>query len=341
MYHCRLCVRLCAQGCNTFTSHLGSLAEHTAPGRGGPYRREVKALLDVIPSSYKAAALAARSLDPLPTMRDALAVILPRLGWLPPADTALAGPVPLTRLTVKAGTFLQSGPVEALRAERLAAFATAALGAAAPQPTLDSLRRLLVSLWRLRWENANKETYWRLITDSLPRFDRGAAAGAERDWNFWASPTAQAVVAAIAGALGSQPSKAALWLMLPPAGITRPGVWYVVCLAAVAAMDHGARQHARLVRAQAGEQAGRQAASQPSSSRSRQRTSGASQPLPPGRLPPMAARASAVAFFWGRLQDFASLHRRGWSGIEPHLPAGHPPFFSMDGGGIMRVRRPP
>lgn len=302
-----------------------------------PWRHALEVLITAIPPGYaNAAREAARHLYPLPSFEDALAVILPRLGWRPPAHSALAAAAPLPSLSVKAATYLQSGPVDGLRMERFAAFATAALGAPATDAEVDGLCKLLPALWRLRWESANKEVYWRLLTDSMPKFGGHAAAGEARDWDFWASPVALAVRATLAQQLGFQPAKASVWLMLPPNGIISR-VWHVVCLAAVAAMDHGARQHARLLSAQ------KQQQSQPAqphsqttrTGRNRQQT--ASQPLPAGRIPVFAARDAAVATFWGRLADFASLHHRGWRGLDGQLPEGSPFFTCI--GGRLRVHR--
>lgn len=134
----------------------------------------------------------------------------------------------------QAGTYLQSGIVDSLPAH-----------GALCSPRLSSL--LWARLLRMRWWTTcvtssessgagRKPTRgnWRLFTDSMRKFDRHAAAGAARDWDYGASPVAKAVIATLAQQLcsrlaGYQTSTAAVWLMQPPDGII-PSVGHVVCL---------------------------------------------------------------------------------------------------------------
>jgi hypothetical protein len=114
-------------------------------------------------------------------------------------------------------------------------------------------------LWRLPWENGRKEVFWRLAYDALPTAARlhrdqprecGAGPRPDRHHHFWACPVAQAVVAAVQAELAAaapppagQPAPlvpANIWLARTPPGLDA-GVWGVVCLAAVEAMDRGRR----------------------------------------------------------------------------------------------------
>ncbi len=132
-------------------------------------------------------------------------------------------------------------PASAPQAERLAA--AAALVA-------DALPRL----WRIRWENTQKELLWRLAVDGVPMPGNchmhgsalkacacgGAVAPSPRLHHFWDCLVAQAVVAAVSAAVGAAVPWAALWLVLCPDGLC-PVVWAVVCLAALSAMERGRR----------------------------------------------------------------------------------------------------
>lgn len=100
--------------------------------------------------------------------------------------------------------------------------------------------------------------------------------------------------------LGVQPPRASVWLLGPPPRLGVHGdAWALVCLAAVAAMEHG-RAHLWALHHQGG---------------------GAGAPLPPARV--SAVAASAVASFWRVLHDFAAaggpeLAER-W-GLQPEHP---------------------
>ncbi|PRW05685.1 Transposon TX1 uncharacterized 149 kDa [Chlorella sorokiniana] len=106
---------------------------------------------------------------------------------------------------------------------------------------------LLQRLWRLRCDNGLKEPFWLLAHNGLPTAARlqssckcGAAAPGDRLHHYWACPVAAAVLSSIAAAAGGSIPRHAIWLCRAPAGIYA-GVWDLVCLAAVAAMDHGRR----------------------------------------------------------------------------------------------------
>lgn len=285
-------------------------------------------LLDALPAGWvdaareAADALAAGHIQ-LPQPADALAVMLPRLGW------HLHGrPVPLSALTVRAGTDLLTATLALRRDEHVfSPFLSLALElpADAASPPTDELRALLKRLWRVRWENARKEPFWRLIYNAVPTAARmgdaaspclcGGPAPADRAHHFWGCHIAQAVVGAISVAASTaQPlpgplPRAAVWLARSPPQVHR-GVWDVVCLAAVAAMDHGRKRMFAL----------------------------SSGPPPPVPLHISCARSS-VARFWDLLSDFVALRCAPASWAE-HLSPAHP-FIAFDPAtSSFRVHRP-
>ena len=213
---------------------------------------------------------------------------------------------------------MQLEPLQAQRLVRFQAFeATAA--AAPPSPALGTVPPafppptatvlgLLPDLWSLRWDNNIKEIYWRLIYNGLPTADHIAnsppcccgQSTPDRLHHFWTCPVAAAVIQVIANKL-SPPQRAflscsALWLAVPPPHIHR-GVWYVVCLAAIAAMDSARRWQAN--------------------PRLKQR-------------PTLHSLTNfAIARFWDLLQDFCScalppMHWYPQHGLESAVPFGHP-----------------
>ena len=285
--------------------------------------RAVHAAVGELDAAREAAdALAAGHIQ-LPQPADALAVMLPRLGW------HLHGrPVPLSALTVRAGTDLLTATLALRRDEHVfSPFLSLALElpADAASPPTDELRALLKRLWRVRWENARKEPFWRLIYNAVPTAARmgdatspclcGGPAPADRAHHFWGCHIAQAVVGAISVAASTaQPlpgplPRAAVWLARSPPQVHR-GVWDVVCLAAVAAMDHGRKRMFAL----------------------------SSGPPPPVPLHISCARSS-VARFWDLLSDFVALRCAPASWAE-HLSPAHP-FIAFDPAtSSFRVHRP-
>ena len=159
---------------------------------------------------------------------------------------------------------------------------------------------LLQRLWRLRCDNGLKEPFWLLAHNGLPTAARlqssckcGAAAPGDRLHHYWACPVAAAVLSSIAAAAGGSIPRHAIWLCRAPAGIYA-GVWDLVCLAAVAAMDHGRRTLYAL----------------------------STGPPPEAPLSAIAGR-SARARFWSNLADFIAFDCAPLSWRD-HCPTGHP-----------------
>ncbi len=141
--------------------------------------------------------------------------------------------------------------------------------------SLTALRQAMAALWRVQCDNAHKEVLWRLTAHGVRGAGGcgivcntqcacgwrcpgvGATDHQARAWlvqrhAFWSCPVAQAVVhtmdAALQAALHWQGSLACphVWLLQPPTPHVVPGVWGVVCAAAVAAMDTGRKAMCRL-----------------------------------------------------------------------------------------------
>ena len=292
----------------------------------------LRGLLAAVPGAWVTAARVAlswRPVDPRPRPAAAWSVILPRLGWLwevtaasPPKGVAL-----LCGLTVRAATWLllcAPGGLHARRAERLAAFALAAGRPASAEPVLQAF----ALLWRVRWDNKRKEVFWRLAYDGLPTAVRChfpdcscpcGAPRADREHHFWDCTVAAAVVqeveAAAAGVgrpLLTPLQRHHVWLAIAPTGVNA-GVWAVVVLAVVTAMEQGRRT---LVA---------------------QRLAGASAG------PALAAVAArrAIRRFWEALYDFAALRELPPRGGGAPLDGAHP-FLCLHGGSVpgVRVHRP-
>lgn len=137
--------------------------------------------------------------------------------------------------------------------------------AAFVQAATAKLRLRLAPVWRLKWENKHKEIWWRLLLGgvvgagghgialrnqhcpcgwTIPTgLSNEDAASAQRDHVFWFCTPARAVRAWIAQSLpqGSSLQPRHLWLLQNPPRVHH-GVWWVVALAALTAIDR-ARKH--------------------------------------------------------------------------------------------------
>ena len=228
-------------------------------------------------------------------------------------------------------------------------------------PTAE-LQATMQRLWALPWENGRKDAFWRLVYDALPTAARlhrdrpclcgGSAARPDRQHHFWDCTVARAVVADIEAACGAAAApapapltRANLWLARPAPGL-HAGVWGVVSLAAVEAMDRGRRSltaaHLR----------GQDAALSPSPSQPRYsqlslhaflRPADADGPQPPPPPPPasqwvdappadpvVAAVRVARLAFWSLLADFEALDCAPAAWLSS-VPPSHP-LLSPQGG---------
>jgi len=197
------------------------------------------------------------------------------------------------------------------------------------------LLALLRRAWRLPWDNDRKELLWRLTLNGVPNAQHMhllgepctcGVAGPGRRHHYWECPVAQAVVAAIQQRL-PQPAQLQcvhVWLARPPHRTLHKGVWLVVCMAALLAMDHGRKRLCAW-------------ALPPRPDR------------PPPRVPPhgqevAVASKAAVAFFWAMLADFAGMRTCPPEWL-PAISTTHP-FLATHAGGqdgecALRVSRGP
>ncbi|PRW45726.1 Transposon TX1 uncharacterized 149 kDa [Chlorella sorokiniana] len=262
----------------------------------------VALLVDALPPGWVSAAqsaadqLAAGGVQP-PAQPDALAAMIPCLAW---RRSAAAAPLTLRTFRVREGTALLTAPLRRRRLQSyFAPFAVEAAGAA-HDGSGQEVAALLQRLWRLRCDNGLKEPFWLLAHNGLPTAARlqssckcGAAAPGDRLHHYWACPVAAAVLSSIAAAAGGSIPRHAIWLCRAPAGVYA-GVWDLVCLAAVAAMDHGRRTLYAL----------------------------STGPPPEAPLSAIAGR-SARARFWSNLADFIAFDCAPLSWRD-HCPTGHP-----------------
>ena len=177
--------------------------------------------------------------------------------------------VSVASLTVKQATAMQLRHLAELRANYRRDFVdsialpTVRGNPAEVQVCCDAVVAAQKSLWRLRWDNAFKEVYWRLVCDGLPTAERmhqqdcgcvcGPVVGGQpgRRHHYWECPVAQAVVGVMQQQLvgwmsGALKPHHLLCMRCPepvqgaggvPGPVLHKGLWRVVCLAAVCAMD--------------------------------------------------------------------------------------------------------
>lgn len=189
------------------------------------------------------------------------------LGWHTHDPTRPLLPCRRT-MTVAAVTNHLSARLSLTRNEAHTAYIQQAMDPA-PRPTdmpqlLHNLRQSLAAVWKLPWETENKETLWRLAVNGIPGAGGAGICFAHpcpcgfvltpyhrsnnhshihRLHSFWHCPVAAAVREQMQSELHTQHlSRAALWLLQPPAHHINTGVWQVVCNAAVTAMDYGRRR---------------------------------------------------------------------------------------------------
>ncbi len=206
-----------------------------------------------------------------------------------------------------------------------------AMGAEGPLPFippgaqtsgLAHLESAMRTLWRIPWDNLRKETLWRLSINGVSGAGGHdiasggpcacgwhpptpatpvARASAVRSHCFWGCPVAQAVMAEVMRGL-PHPSPplygADIWLLRVPLSTPlHPGIWALVCMVAIHAMEKGRRCLWRTV--------------------FRQRAAGADL-----AAAVQQASRTAAARFWCLLQDFVDLQLvpDDWGGAGRHHP---------------------
>lgn len=215
---------------------------------------ELASLVNSIPVSWRTAvqsATAAQLLLAPSTETVWCEQLAPRLGW----RRANGRIVTLAKVSVKVLTELQMAASGLVLAAKQVTFRGMACLNLPPlqQAQHDELSRLLQAAWKLKWDNRRKEVLWRLMLDALPTAERmhhsqeACACGVVcpgRLHHYWDCPVAQAVVLVLRDQLhlcGVQVDvcRPHVWLARSPCNLVHAGVWLVVALAALLAMDKG------------------------------------------------------------------------------------------------------
>ena len=278
-------------------------------------RERLGRLAGLIPATWQ---LAAQHTGAAPAADAAADAMLAGVAWKP-ADGGDA--IPLTGLTVKTGTMLQA-EVQLCAAERRTRFAAYAALAGDNRPTAaKAVQAMLNRLWRTPCKNKHKEVLWRLVLRALPLASRmagsdlagcgcGHASPAPgRLHHYWDCPIAQGVRDTISAQLGPSQgplTQAHIWLARTPPGL-HPGVWDVVCLLAVAAMDKGRRHATRLILPSGTSAAQQRAHGTAAAAAASQSSSGSSSGATAGPAHAAAAAARASAWLWDQLEEVCSL----------------------------------
>ena len=202
-------------------------------------------------SAARAAEAARRAGHPLPVQAEVVEKLCKSVGWR--MDNRSYS---VDTLTVKVATALitQINPDWRLpQSAKLQAFVVET-GLVLPE---DVILKVLQRLWKLPVDNSHKEVVWRLAMDGLPTIQRlhratqpcgcggavGAAAGRQHVYFECAAikPILDSIVQQLQGdwalAPGVSLQRHHLWLAMRPTEALHQGVWDLVCISALKAMD--------------------------------------------------------------------------------------------------------
>ena len=229
---------------------------------------------------------------------------------------------------VRLATMRLMAPEAALRTSRHAAFVRLAFPAPppplSPAIVLARFQASLAAAWRVPCDNRIKATLWRVALDAVPGARvrpwacpccaPGPPATSGRQHTFWECSVALAVRGQLDAGMALAVTRPSLWLLAPPPSIP-PGLWSLVALTALAAMDHGRRLLWALA-------------------------SAPSWPAPgPARVLAVQAVGDAAAlYFWAAIGDFAFAHP-----TPPHsVPVlASTPFLAVRDGRVVALLPPP
>lgn len=221
----------------------------------------IKVVISLLPSGWVEAAMITEQkimlgLITRPVLADALAVLMPRMGWRLQNVGQRVRVVPLVGLSVRDATSLQLGKSHDERRRAHAWFIHEAYERGGNVSTSDlehmELSRLFVKCWAVGLENKFKEVFWRLTVDGVAdghrweSLSRQCACGVvepRRKHYFWECPIARTMVQVMQTCWPRMAlvSKANLWLMRTPEGVPAES-WNVVCLSVLHSMDVGRRK---------------------------------------------------------------------------------------------------
>jgi hypothetical protein len=252
---------------------------------------QVAELVQAIPLEWRLAVQhsSPQQLIEAPSTQEVWEMLWERMGWQRPRGR----PLLLKNATVRALTQLQAALHQVAARDKHKAFLQeATIGLTLQvEVLLPELHKLLNSLWKLPWDNSRKEVFWRLTLDGLPSAARMHMLGVmcdcgvvapDRQHHFWCCPVAQAVTHVLEQQLPPQchMQRVNVWLCRPPHPTLHPGVWQVVCLAAVISMNKGRQLLYKL---------------------------STSQPALSAQQRIVLACKVAVATFWDMLEDFVGV----------------------------------
>jgi len=260
-------------------------------------------------------------------------------------------------------THMLMNPYKAARKIQHASFVREALGV--PSHTdidgqLHAFHSRLATSWDLHAPNSIKATLWQLAVNGIPGAHvpssswecpchlHGGLPSTGRAHTFWDCPVAQAVRQQLTASLeGCDVQRADVWTLSLPSALPAnhplhacPNIWFLACMAAVAAMEFGRRV---LWRARLGEwpDPGSRGLGLLSHRLPRAVVSQVIAPLVrEGRDQALVAVSYlAVEHFWWLLQEFTLLQPSAGPPVGPWQGAVGTPFLVLQDG-CLRVHRP-
>lgn len=192
-------------------------------------------------------------------------------------------------------------------------------------PYAAQVSKMLARMWKLPVMNKRKEALWRLVFDALPSAQRirsqpkpcicGEVQPGRRHY-FWECPVAQALIADIRDRAGTAELRCEhLWMAIPPVGACiYQGVWDVVCIMAIAAINTVKRRAYKIMKQHSTFSA------------------------PEGVEATLTT--SARLLFWEYLSDFAAVIDTVPPRWQPHVSAQHP-FLACSSTGTLIVHAAP
>jgi exonuclease III len=304
-------------------------------------KQQVLALANALPQSWRQVVVGsnvtAEQLVAAPSEEAVTAQLVGRLGWSMPWGK----PLPLHTASVRGCTTLQLACQRLQVKLRLLQFTDAIGTGVEPVVTDKEVLAMLRRVWALRWDNQRKELLWRLVLNGLPTAARmdmtgescqcGVMAPGCRH-HFWDCQAVAQLRVEVEQHVGCVVGCEHIWVGRPPRAGLHKGVWQVVCLAALLAMDKARRLLCKWrLDARCMEQQGNQQQQQ------RRQQPGGQVPPPLDSQVPAAARV-AKATFWDMLADFVAVNKES-SAWRQVLPMDHPCIAPSTARDTLVVRR--